>query len=98
MEKKYEQSENSRNTRNNVNDNIQSSNTPSTKKVPHASFHEDEKKEQSANTPTIKKVPHASFHEDEKNEQLDVSDYLIPCSICGRKFMENRLVRFWFWF
>ena len=43
--------------------------------------------------PPIKKVPHPTFHEDENNEQLDVSDYLIPCSICNRKFMENRLVR-----
>lgn len=32
-------------------------------------------------------------HEDDKNEQLDVSDYLIPCPLCSRKFMETRLVR-----
>lgn len=34
--------------------------------------------------------PH--FHENPDQEQLDVSAYLIPCDICGRKFMEARLV------
>lgn len=42
--------------------------------------------------PAVKKAPHDSFHENEDDERLDVTDYLIPCNICGRKFMENRLV------
>lgn len=41
----------------------------------------------------MKKLPNAAaFHENEEEENLDVSDYLIPCDTCGRKFMEDRLV------
>jgi hypothetical protein len=40
-----------------------------------------------------KKVPAPNYHENDEDENLDVSDYLIPCDYCGRKFMEDRLVR-----
>lgn len=39
----------------------------------------------------VKEVPHPMFHENDREERLDVSEYLIPCSICGRKFMQDRL-------
>lgn len=41
-----------------------------------------------------KKVPEPNFHENSTTELLDVSNYLVPCQICGRKFMEDRLVRY----
>lgn len=41
---------------------------------------------------SVKKVPKPNYHENDEEEQLDVTAYLIPCDICGRKFMEDRLV------
>ncbi|KAJ3269870.1 Zinc finger C2HC domain-containing protein 1C [Terramyces sp. JEL0728] len=38
-----------------------------------------------------KKAPHSAFHEDPVNELLDVSEYLVTCHTCSRKFMENRI-------
>jgi hypothetical protein len=37
-------------------------------------------------------LPDPKFHEDAENENLDVSNFLVPCQICNRKFMEYRLV------
>ncbi|KAJ3309414.1 Zinc finger C2HC domain-containing protein 1C [Boothiomyces sp. JEL0838] len=38
-----------------------------------------------------KRAPHSAFHEDPLNEHLDVSEYLVTCQICSRKFIENRI-------
>jgi hypothetical protein len=42
--------------------------------------------------PAPEPVPYPSFHENSEIEQMDVSKYLIPCDICNRKFMQDRLV------
>jgi hypothetical protein len=40
----------------------------------------------------IPRPPTENFHENAEEEQLDVSAYLVPCDICSRKFMSDRLV------
>jgi hypothetical protein len=40
----------------------------------------------------IPKPPTENYHENADEEQLDVSAYLVPCDICARKFMSDRLV------
>jgi hypothetical protein len=37
-------------------------------------------------------VPYPSYHENSEIERLDVSQYLITCEICNRKFMQDRIV------